>query len=214
MIRIVRFFSVVLALALSACAAAPPAKQRTVGVLFVVHGGGEEQGVANQWDNTLQFFQYDPHNPIFKNVIWNPEAWPTVVKGADDQSYANASTQLKKYAFASERMGGKDPALKYTEAQEAALKRALANASKKLGVKFISDRAQWIGDLEQTKYLPWPRYMYEPKVPGGTQLTYCGSAKDGDRAGTADSRLLPKTAALGKAATRSATTSTAPASGC
>jgi len=179
MIRIVRFFSVVLALALSACAAAPPAKQRTVGVLFVVHGGGEEQGVANQWDNTLQFFQYDPHNPIFKNVIWNPEAWPTVVKGADDQSYANASTQLKKYAFASERMGGKDPALKYTEAQEAALKRALANASKKLGVKFISDRAQWIGDLEQTKYLPWPRYMYEPKVPGGTQLTYCGSAKDG-----------------------------------
>ncbi|MDX2143889.1 MAG: hypothetical protein SFV19_11085 [Rhodospirillaceae bacterium] len=152
---------------------------RTVGVIFVVHGGGEEQGVANQWDNTLQFFQYDPHNPIFKNVIWNADAWPTVVKGADDQAYANASTQLKKYAFASERMGGKDPALRYTEAQQKSLETALAAAGLKHNIKFIADRAQWIGDQAQSKYLAWPRYMYEPKVPGGSKLTYCGSAKDG-----------------------------------
>ena len=179
MIAAIRVVLILLSVTLAACAAAPPAKQRTIGVLFVVHGGGEEQGVANQWDNTLQFFQYDPHNVIYKNVIWNPEEWPTVVKGADDQSYANASTQLKKYAFASERMGGKDPALKFTEQQQASLGAALKTAEKKAGVRFIADRAQWIGDMEQTKYLPWPRYMYEPKVPGGVQLTYCGSAKDG-----------------------------------
>jgi len=162
---------------LAACAAAPP--QRTIGAIFVVHGGGEEQGVAHQWDNTLQFFQYDPHNPIYKTVIWNPEAWPTVVKSGDDQSYANASTQLKKYAFAAERMGGKDPAVRYTEAQFADFARALKQAERRLGVRFLVDRAQWIGAQEQVKYLPWPRHMYEPQVPGGARLTYCGSAKDG-----------------------------------
>ncbi len=171
---------------LTACAGRPiesevatPEKQRTIGVIFVVHGGGEEQGVSAQWDNTLQFFEYDQHNPIFKNVIWNAEAWPTVVKGADDQSYANASTQLKKYAFASERMGGKDPAPGFTDQQFADMARELKKAERKLGVRFVADRAQWIGAQEQTKFLPWPRYMFDPKVPGGVELTYCGSAKDG-----------------------------------
>jgi hypothetical protein len=152
---------------------------RTIGVIFVVHGGGEEQGVANQWDNTLQFFQYDPHNPIHKNVIWNPEAWPTVVKTGDSQSYANASTQLKKYAFASARMGGRDPATRYTEAQFADMVAALKRAEAELGVTFLADRAQWIGAQEQVHYLAWPRRMYEPQVPGGVRLTYCGSAADG-----------------------------------
>ena len=158
---------------------AGPATARTVGVIFVVHGGGEEQGVPHQWDNTLQFFQYDPHNPIYKTVIWNPEAWPTVVKAGDSQSYANASTQLKKYAFASARMGGRDPANGYTEAQFADMVAALAKAERTTGIKFIADRAQWIGAQEQVKFLPWPRRMYSPQIPGGAKLTYCGSAKDG-----------------------------------
>ncbi len=165
--------------ALTSCAMAPASKQRTVGVIFVVHGGTEEQDVFSQWDNTLQFFQYDPHNPIFKNVIWNAEAWPTVAKQGDSQSYANASTQLKKYRFASERMGGKDPSVEYTEKQFADFEKELKKAEKKLGVKFIADRAQWIGAKEQTKHLAWPRHMYNPQVPGGVKLTYCGSEKDG-----------------------------------
>ncbi|MSO97753.1 MAG: hypothetical protein EXR11_05980 [Rhodospirillaceae bacterium] len=174
------FFAAILAFSfLVSCVTTPGGKQRTVGVIFVVHGGGEEQGVANQWDNTLQFFQYDPHNPIYKNIIWNAAAWPTVVKSGDDQAYANASTQLKKYAFASERMGGIDPALGYTKKQQADFEKTLTKAGKKIGVRFVVDRAQWIGAQEQTKYLPWPRYMYEPKVPGGARLNYCGSAQDG-----------------------------------
>ncbi|MBM3514288.1 MAG: hypothetical protein FJX59_11320 [Alphaproteobacteria bacterium] len=166
-------------IATAAMMLASPVVARTVGVIFVVHGGGEEQGVDNQWDNTLQFFQYDPHNPIYKNVIWNPEAWPTVVKSGDSQAYANASTQLIKYRFASERMGGRDPANSYTEAQFADMAAALKRAEAKLGVTFVADRAQWIGAQEQVKYLPWPRRMYNPQVPGGAKLTYCGSDKDG-----------------------------------
>ncbi|MDX2223343.1 MAG: hypothetical protein SFV21_11365 [Rhodospirillaceae bacterium] len=156
-----------------------PVSARTIGVIFIVHGGSEEQDVPQQWDNTLQFFQYDPHNPIYKNVIWNPAAWPTVVQSGDSQSYANASTQLKKYAFASERMGGRDPSTRYTEAQFAAMTAALKQAEAKAGVTFLTDRAQWIGAQDQTKYLPWPRRMYEPQIPGGAELTYCGSAADG-----------------------------------
>ncbi|MBL8629625.1 MAG: hypothetical protein JNM81_08360 [Rhodospirillaceae bacterium] len=175
-----RFLAAVAAFAaLTSCAAVPATKQRTVGVIFVVHGGTEEQDVFSQWDNTLQFFEYDQHNPIFKNVIWNPEAWPTVVKQNDSQSYANASTQLKKYRFANERMGGKDPSVENTEKQFADMARELKKAEKKLGVKFVADRAQWIGAKEQTKFLPWPRHMYNPQVPGGAKLTYCGSEKDG-----------------------------------
>lgn len=155
------------------------AKERTVGVIFVVHGGDEANGVPEQWDNTLQFFQYDPHNPIFKNVIWNPEAWPTVVQSGDSQSYANASTQLKKYAFGLARMGGRDPATGYTEKQFADLAADLKKAGPKIGVKFLADRAQWIGAQDQVKYLAWPRRMYQPQVPGGAKLTYCGSARDG-----------------------------------
>jgi hypothetical protein len=174
-----RFLAGLSALALLASCATAPAPKRTVGVIFVVHGGTEEQDVFSQWDNTLQFFQYDPHNPIFKNVIWNPTAWPTVVKQNDSQSYANASTQLKKYRYANDRMGGKDPSVEYTEKQFADMERELKKAEKKLGVKLIADRAQWIGAKEQTGYLAWPRHMYNPQVPGGAKLTYCGSEADG-----------------------------------
>ena len=152
---------------------------RTVGVLFVVHGGSDDQDVAATFDSTLQFFQYDPNNIIFKSLIWNEAAWPTVVKSGDSQSYANAATQLKKYAFAQSRIGGRDPAPALTDSQFADMKRALAKEGRRLNVRFIADIAQWIGTQEQAGRLPWPRYLYEPKVPNGSRLTYCGSAADG-----------------------------------
>ncbi len=152
---------------------------RTVGVLFVVHGGAEEQGVADTFDSTLQFFQYDPNNVIFKSLIWNAAAWPTVLKSGDSQSYANAASQLKKYMFGTERLGGNDPAAALTDRQFESLQRALEVESRKLNVRFVADIAQWIGTQEQANRLPWPRYLYEPKVPNGSRLTYCGSAADG-----------------------------------
>src|SRR5690606_19917231 len=87
-------------LVLAAPATARQAKQeRTIGVLFLVHGGSVEQDVGTTFDSTLQFFQYEPNNVLFKGVLWNPKMWPTVVKQGVSQSYANASTQLQKYLF-------------------------------------------------------------------------------------------------------------------
>jgi hypothetical protein len=154
-------------------------KPRTVGVLFVVHGGSDDQDAADTFDTTLQFFQYDPNNIVFKGLIWNASAWPTVIKMGDSQSYANAATQLKKYAFAVERLGGKDPSAALTDRQFASMQKALKAEARRLNVRFVADIAQWIGSQEQAYRLPWPRYLYEPQVPKGTRLTYCGSDTDG-----------------------------------
>jgi hypothetical protein len=178
-----KFLNLVILLLMSLAAAASAAqaekRERTVGVLFVVHGGSDEQGAADTFDSTLQFFQYDPNNILFKGMIWNAAAWPTVLKSGDSQSYANAATQLKKYEFGTERMGGRDPAPALTDRQFADMQRALEAEGRKLGIRFISDIAQWIGTQEQANRLPWPRYLYEPQVPKGSRLTYCGSAADG-----------------------------------
>jgi len=154
-------------------------KPRTVGVLFVVHGGSGDQDVADTFDSTLQFFQYDPNNIVFKGLIWNASAWPTVIGMGDSQSYANAATQLKKYTFAVERLGGEDPSAELTDRQFADMRKALKAEGRRLNVRFVSDVAQWIGTQEQADHLPWPRYLYEPQVPKGTRLTYCGSKTDG-----------------------------------
>ncbi|MDH4021691.1 MAG: hypothetical protein OEV14_01055 [Gammaproteobacteria bacterium] len=178
-----KFLSAAIVVLLGLSAAAGPAlagsKPRTVGVLFVVHGGSDDQDVADTFDTTLQFFQYDPNNIVFKGLIWNASAWPNVIRMGDSQSYANAATQLKKYAFAVERMGGKDPAPVLTDRQFASLQKALKAQARRLNVRFVADIAQWIGSQEQASRLPWPRYLYEPQVPRGTRLTYCGSATDG-----------------------------------
>jgi hypothetical protein len=155
------------------------AADRKIGVLFVVHGGSDEQDVANTFDSTLQFFQYDPNNVIFKGIIWNPAMWPKVVSAGDSQSYANAATQLKKYAFSYKRVGGRDPAPRLTDAQLEDMTRALGKLGRKHGIDFVTDLAQCIGTQEQANRLPWPRYLYNPQVPKGTALTYCGSEADG-----------------------------------
>ncbi len=174
-----RFVLVLLSLLVVATPVVAREKPRTVGVLFVVHGGSDDQDVANTFDSTLQFFQYDPNNIIFKGLIWNASAWPSVVKSGDSQSYANAATQLKKYQFAQSRIGGRDPAPALTDKQFARMQRALEREGREQNIRFVADIAQWIGTQEQTDRLPWPRYLYEPKVPRGSRLTYCGSASDG-----------------------------------
>ena len=76
--------------------AKPP--PRKVGVIYVVHGGTDEQDISHTFDSSLQFFQYDPNNVIFKGIIWNPKMWPSVLGAKDSQAYANAATQLKTYS--------------------------------------------------------------------------------------------------------------------
>lgn len=151
---------------------------RKVGVLFVVHGGSEENDLGNTFDNSLQFFQYDPNNVLFQRVIWNPKAWPGVVKADDSQDYANASTQYKKYAFQNARIGGADPAPDITDRQFEEMTRQLEARGRELGIEFVTDIAHWLGSQTYIHRLPWPRWLYGPQVAGGNPLTYCGSEKD------------------------------------
>jgi len=148
-------------------------------VLFVVHGGSDEQDAAHTFDSALQFFQYDPNSVIFRNIIWNPQAWPGVLSAGDSQAYANTATQLKKYNFEYARLGGTDPAPKLVERQFGDMTRELERLGKARDLEFVTDIAQWIGTQEQANRLPWPRYLYRPQVAGGAPLTYCGSTADG-----------------------------------
>jgi len=153
--------------------------ERTVGVLFVVHGGSEENDLSNTFDNSMQFFQYDPNNVIYKRVIWNPEAWPDVVRSDDSQDYANASSQYKKYSFQNARIGGIDPAPYVTDRQFEAMTRRLDALGEERGIRFVTDIAHWLSGQPYIHRLPWPRHMYGPQVEGGSALTYCGSETDG-----------------------------------
>ncbi len=155
------------------------AAERTVGVLFVVHGGSEEIDLGNTFDNAMQFFQYDPNNVIYKRVIWNPEAWQDVVRSDDSQDYANASSQYKKYGFQTDRIGGIDPAPYVTDRQFEAMTRRLDALGAERGIRFVTDIAHWLSGQPYIHRLPWPRHMYGPQVEGGSALTYCGSETDG-----------------------------------
>lgn len=162
---------------LSACATDQKPEARKVGVLYVVHGGSGSTNIESLWDSSMQIFSYDPHSAIYKRVIWNPEAWPTVASFGDGASYSNVASQLDKYEFQDARIGF-DPNALRTEKQLDDLTDALKAREADLGVTFIVDKAQWIGPREQTKYLPEPRRLYYPQIEGGSNLTYCGSAAD------------------------------------
>ncbi len=153
------------------------ASDRTVGVLFVVHGGSGDTSIGSLWDSVIQIFSYDPHTAIYQRVIWNEEAWPTVASFGDGASYSNVASQLDKYEFEDDRIGH-DPNADRTAKQLADMTAVLKAKEQELGVTFVIDRAQWIGSGDQTKYLPDPRRMYEPQVEGGSRLTYCGSDTD------------------------------------
>ena len=154
------------------------AAERTVGVLFVAHGGSEESSLGNTFDNSLQFFQYDPNNPIYNMMIWNPRMWPNVVKSEDSQDYANASTQFKKYSFQIGRVGGKDFAPNVTDRQFEEMTRQLEILGKERGIRFVTDNANWLGSQTFIHRLAWPRYMYKSQIGTDTVLNYCGSEKD------------------------------------
>lgn len=176
---IVKSLAVAVVASIAATLAHADVPARKIGVLFVVHGGSETPGPANTFDNALQFFQYDPNSAIFRNIIWNPEAWPQVLRAGDSESYANTATQLMKYRFQNARIGGRDPSNDLIHRQFTDMTRMLAARGKELGVEFVTDMAHWLGSQTHIDRLPWPRHLYYPKVPGGSVLDYCGSAADG-----------------------------------
>jgi hypothetical protein len=158
-------------LACCGCTTAKPAAERPlIGVAFLVHGGFDEFSDSALWDSTLQIFAYDPNSFVYQKVIWNPSAWPMILRAG------NAPKELGKYAFESGRIGGPDPAMQYSREQLDDMTTVLKAAENELGVRFVTDYVNWIGDIE---HLPHPRSIYQPGVPDGTAVTWCGEDKSG-----------------------------------
>jgi len=191
--RLFTLFALSLSLVLTACdngtpeqtSEAPATEQtkplRKVGVILAVHGGGgDKRGMtqATLWESAIQIFSYDPNNSIYKHVIWNPQAWPTVAQMGDGQRYSNIMSQIEKYKFQNSVVGI-DPSRNITVAQWEDMTKALEARGKEIGVEFITDWMGWIANVSDIGHLPWPRYMYNPKIPGGSPVTYCCSEGDG-----------------------------------
>jgi hypothetical protein len=152
---------------------------KTIGVLFVAHGGSEESSLGGTFDNSVQFFQYDPNNVVYNMVTWKPRAWPNVVNADDSQDYANASTQYKKYSFQIGRVGGKDFAPNITDRQFEEMTRQLDAVGKERGIRFVTDMANWLGSQTFIHRLAWPRHMYYSQIGNDVVLNYCGGEEDG-----------------------------------
>jgi len=168
--RINFFTTLIIATFLStACTSSTTTKQPLIGVAFLVHGGFEEFSDAELWDSTLQIFSYDPNSFVYQKVIWNPDAWPMILR------VGNAPKERGKYAFESKRIGGPDPAMEYSRQQLADMTAALEAAEDELGVKFLTDYVSWIGDIA---HLPHPRNIYSHQTapaliqPAGTHTTH------------------------------------------
>jgi hypothetical protein len=155
------------------------AEARKIGVIYAIHGGAATSGVMQLWESSTQIFSYDPNNSIFKRVLWNPEAWPTVANFGDEQRYANVKSQSRKYAFQNKRVGGVDPARVLSHRQFEHLSAELVRLGAERDIEFVTDWASWITGHGDTMHYPYPRSMYYPQVPGGSNLTYCGSESDG-----------------------------------
>ena len=168
-----KYVSVILIILLTctACAPVPPDADRPlIGVAFLVHGGFDEFSDGALWDSTLQIFSYDPNSFVYQKVIWNPDAWPMILRAG------NAPKERGKYAFESERIGGPDPAMAYSRRQLADMTAELEAAEDELGVEFVTDYVNWIGDID---HLAHPRQIYDPAVPDGAPVTYCGESGNG-----------------------------------
>jgi len=166
--RFLKILCAALLLALVACGEQPP---RKVGVVYLVHGGFDEHSPESSWNATMQIFGYDPHSVVYQRVIWNPEAWPMLLR------FGNAPKERGKYAFEYGRLGGPDPANDLTRLRYRQLRDILESRQAQLGVEFAVEYATWIA--ADPAHHVYPRALYYPGVDGGAALTYCGSENDG-----------------------------------
>jgi len=156
---------------LAGCATSPQPPPPRVGVVFLFHGGADRHSAETSWNATMQIFAYDPNSTVYRRVIWNPRAWPMLL------DFGNAPKELGKYAFEHARIGGPDPANTLTRERWRQLRTRLEAREAELGVDFVVDYASWLS-LDPAHHV-YPRSLYQPGVPGGQPLSYCGSERDG-----------------------------------
>jgi hypothetical protein len=141
---------------------------RRIGVVYVFHGGSAEAGSRSSWEATLQIFVYDPNSPVYRRVIWNAAQWPAILAAG------NAPKELAKYAFSYGRIGGRDPAEGHSLEVARQLAARLEAREPELGVDFLVDHASWIAP--DPRYHAYPRLVFEPRVPGGSPMTFCDAS--------------------------------------
>ncbi len=138
-----------------------------IGVIYVSHGGNETYGEKHLWDATMQIFSYDQNSPVYQQIIWNADYWPQMLK------FGNASKEIGKYSFEYERIGGVDPYPESKRQTTAELGSILDGYENRFGVDFMVDSMTWIST--DPSELANPRMLYNPGVPNGNPLRYCGS---------------------------------------
>jgi hypothetical protein len=149
---------------------APVKSLQRIGVAYVFHGGSAEAGGRSSFEATLQIFAYDPNSAVYRRVIWDEARWPQIL-GA-----GNAPKELGKYAFSYARIGGRDESDDLSLATYEGMKAALEAKEEELGVDFIVDYVSWLAT--DPAHHAYPRLIYEPRVPKGARMRYCGGPGD------------------------------------
>ncbi|MFC1591880.1 hypothetical protein ACFL43_05105 [Thermodesulfobacteriota bacterium] len=172
-----RFFIVALILAAMLSTAAPCPATDTIGVLYILHGGMDENRDQYMWDASVQMFSYDPNHPVYQMVMWNPLLWSTVLQIEFGTKF------IRKFEFEYERIGGSDPFHTLSDLQLADMKAALDNNTS--GLTFEVDFASWMSGDRPANY-PYPRFIYNvPRLFSGyrpllglSKVRYCGEREE------------------------------------
>ncbi|MCK5256573.1 MAG: hypothetical protein KAQ81_11150 [Deltaproteobacteria bacterium] len=144
---------------------------KKIGVLYVLHGGMDTLESQYMWNASVMMFSYDQNHSVHKLVIWNSAMWPSVL---DTETTDFAARFIRKYQFSYPRIGGVDYFQDISNEQLADMKAELDKNP--YGLQFEVDWVGWIpGD--HIDHYPYPRYIYNPQIPGGDNVTYCGEGE-------------------------------------
>ncbi len=93
--------TVIFVLALSLTTGCGPVDKPKIGVVYLFHGGFDEYSPQASWNATVQIFGYDPHSVVYGKVIWNAEAWPTLLfsEVAADNLGATKLGRARRFVF-------------------------------------------------------------------------------------------------------------------
>ena len=143
-------------------------QDKKIGVLYLLHGGMDTYKPHYLWDASVQMFSYDHNHPVYHMVIWNPDAWPTVLQTEFAVKF------IRKYQFEYERIGGIDPFHRISDKQLDDMETALNKNDQ--GLTFEVDYACWMA-ADRIDHYPYPRFIYNGPADNTNKCTYCGEAE-------------------------------------
>ena len=141
-----------------------------IGVIYALHGGMDTYNPNYLWDASVQMFSYDHNHPVYHMVIWNPDAWSSVLQTEFAVKF------IRKYQFEYERIGGIDPFHRISDKQLADMKTTLDRNDQ--GLTFELDYACWMA-ADRIEHYPYPRFIYNGPEGMPSKCTYCGQDEPG-----------------------------------